>query len=73
MHIALPGDPCYPAADGTLLTGASASTAAAAPSTQWHRMVRSSDPADAITRIYRPLHLHLTPSPPLPEDITSKL
>lgn len=62
MHITLPGDPCYPMDDeGTL-----PSTAHPLASTQqWHRMIRCSDAkVDPITRIHRPAHLHLKPSPP---------
>ena len=71
MHITLPGDPCYPLDDeGTLPSTAHPMVS----SQQWHRMVRCGDAkVDPVTRIHRPAHMHLKPSPAEPPLANSKL
>jgi len=63
LHISLPGDPCYPLDDAGALSD-SCRLDVARPLTdqkqRWHRMVRSTDPANPVTEIYRPADQHLT-------------
>lgn len=73
LHILLPSDPCYAHA----MAGPSAgvpppSAEVAADRTQWHRMVKSKDPAEATTQIFRPQAMHLRTPPPT-SDQRSKL
>lgn len=68
LHIALPGDPLYPLDDAGTFSADALSVAASPLLHQqalWHRMLRSSDPADAVTQIFRPPQLHLKASAPL--------
>lgn len=60
VHMALPGDPCYPLDDVGSLPEEACSPAAQAQSGAWHRMVRS---PDGLTAIFRPAHMQIRPSP----------
>lgn len=60
LHIALPGDPCYPDDDSGSLSSAALSAARLPLLEQqyrWHRILRSTDPKLTTTRIFRPAHL----------------
>jgi 8-oxo-dGTP pyrophosphatase MutT (NUDIX family) len=68
LHMSLPGDVCYPGEDGLL--PAACQVLSSRPLTEqqqlWHRMLRSTDPKETETAIFRPqeMHLPLADAPP---------
>jgi len=61
LHMSLPGDVCYPGEDGLL--PAACQVLSSRPLTEqqrlWHRMLRSTDPKETETAIFRPQEMHL--------------